>query len=158
MLQTLFYPDGRIGPVAFRNAALALIAAGAAVSLTPVAVPALWMVSFAGFLFLYPWVVIWVKRFHDAGKSGWWFLAVFVPWLVTGAIANHFITAEFGLAPPQPGTPVDIWGYMAAQTQAIALPATIASVVISLVFALVVNEELKSDPGENRHGSPPARQ
>jgi uncharacterized membrane protein YhaH (DUF805 family) len=154
MLQTLLYPDGRIGPVTFRNAALVLIAAGAAISLTPVALPALWLVSFAGLLFLFPWVVIWVKRFHDAGKSGWWFLAVFLPWFVTGAIANHFISAEFGLAPPQPGQAVDILGFMRAQVQAIALPATIASVVISLAFALVVNEELKSQPGENAYGPP----
>ena len=154
MLQTLFYPDGRIGPMTFRNAALTLIALGAALSLTPLALPGLWMVSFAGLLFLYPWVVIWVKRFHDAGKSGKWFLAVFLPWLAIGAIANHFISAEFGLAPPQPGTPVDIGAFMAAQIQAVALPATIASVIISLAVALVVNEELKSQPGENVYGPP----
>ena len=154
MLHTLFYPDGRIGPATFRNAALILIVAGAVVSLTPLALPGLWMITFASVLFIYPWAVIWVKRFHDAGKSGKWFFAVFVPWLVTGLVANHFISAEFGLAPPQPGTPIDIGAFMSAQIRAVALPATIASVIISLAFALVVNEELKSQPEANAYGTP----
>ena len=58
MLDTLFNPGGRIGPVAFRNAALTLIALGAAISLTPLVLPALWMLSFTGFVMIYPWAVI----------------------------------------------------------------------------------------------------
>lgn len=38
--------------------------------------------------------------------------------------------------------------------QAIAIPATIASTILALAVALVVNEELKSQPGGNAYGAP----
>jgi uncharacterized membrane protein YhaH (DUF805 family) len=157
MLGTLFYPMGRIGPATFRNAALVLIAAGACISIMPALAPALWALSFLSFVMLYPWVVIWVKRLHDAGKSGWWFLAILAAMIAASATANHFITARFTPAPPVPGSgPIDIAAVMKAQVVAGALPGTIIGVVISLAFALIINEELKSQPGENAYGEPPA--
>jgi uncharacterized membrane protein YhaH (DUF805 family) len=154
MLGTLFYPDGRIGPVAFRNAALVLIAIGACMGLMPLLWPSFFL-SLISLVMLYPWAVIWVKRFHDAGKSGWMFLAVFVPWLAVQMTAGWFISRQFGMATPPPGTPpAEIFAHAAAQMQAIAVPGAISSTVIALAVALVVNEELKSQPGENRFGSP----
>lgn len=157
MIDTLFNPMGRIGPGTFRNAALILIAVGAALSLMPLLLPALWMVSLASMLLLYPWAVIWVKRFHDAGKSGKWFFAVLALLMIASLTANHFITSKLAPPPPQPGQPVDIAAMMQAQILATALPATIIAVVLSLAVALIINEELKSDPGENPHGPPPTR-
>lgn len=153
MLGALLYPDGRIGPVTFRNAALVLIAIGAGMGLMPLVWPSL-ILSFVGMVFIYPWAVIWVKRFHDAGKSGWMFLAVLVPWLAVQMTAGWFISRQFGMATPAPGTPAEIMAHALVQMQAIAIPGTIASTVIALAVALVVNEELKSQPGENKYGSP----
>lgn len=146
-------PFGRIGPATFRNTALVLIAIGACFSLSPVINPGLAALSFANLLLIYPSIVIWVKRFHDAGKSGWWYLAVFVAQLVIGVVVNRFIIARF-LPPPPPVDPRFLWASMVAQMQASALPATAASVVIGLIFVFVVNEELKSDPAENAYGPP----
>ena len=49
-----------------------------------------------------------VKRFHDRGKSGWWYLIIFVPfigtiWLVVelGLLAGDYGTNEYG---PEPGS------------------------------------------------------
>jgi uncharacterized membrane protein YhaH (DUF805 family) len=150
-MQTVLNPFGRLGPVAFRNAALVLIAIGACFSLIPLINPGLAALSFCGVLLLYPSIVIWVKRFHDAGKSGWWFLAVFAGQLVAGVVANRFIVARF-VPPPPPVDPNFIWQSMVAQMQANAIPNTISSVIISLAFILVINEELKSDPQENKYG------
>jgi uncharacterized membrane protein YhaH (DUF805 family) len=96
-----------------------------------------------------------VKRFHDAGKSGWMFLAVLVPWLAVQMTVGWFISRQFGMATPAPGTPpAEIFAHAAAQMQVVAIPGTIASVILALAVALVVNEELKSQPGENRYGAP----
>jgi uncharacterized membrane protein YhaH (DUF805 family) len=155
-MDTLFNPMGRIGPAAFRNAAIILIVIGACLGLLPVAAPALTFWTYLAMLLIYPWAVIWVKRFHDAGKSGKWFLAVFVAWLAVGSLASWFISTRFAPAMPAKPEPSQIWALMAARIQAVALPGAIASAVISLAFALVINEELKSDPSENGYGPPTA--
>lgn len=150
-MEMVFNPFGRIGPVAFRNTALILIALGAVFSLLPLVGMA--MLSFASLLLFYPWMVIWIRRFHDAGKSGKWFMAVFVVWLVVGVVVNRFIVARFLPAPP-PVDPKFIWASVTAQMEANALPNMIVGVLIALAFVLVINEELKSDPAENAYGPP----
>jgi len=152
-METILNPSGRIGPVTFRNAALLPILAGSLLSILPYFRPDLAMISFASLLLFYPWLVIWVKRFHDAGKSGSLFWAVLAVWLVAGVLANQFLVTLFVPEPP-PIDPNFIWLSMQAQMQANALPATLISAVIALGFVLVVNEELKSDPGENAYGPP----
>jgi uncharacterized membrane protein YhaH (DUF805 family) len=155
-MQTILNPFGRIGPVTFRNTAIILILVGACLSLSPLINPGLAALSFAGVLLLYPSLVIWVKRFHDAGKSGKWFLAVFAAEVIISIAVNRLIVARF-LPPPPPVDPNFIWLSMVAQMRANALPSTIVGVIISLAFVLVINEELKSDPNENAYGPPPAR-
>jgi uncharacterized membrane protein YhaH (DUF805 family) len=154
-MQTIFNPFGRIGPTTFRNTALVLIAIGACFSLLPWVRPDMALLSLASLLLVYPWVVIWVRRFHDAGKSGKMFLVVLALWLVAGFAANRLIVSRFVTAPPI--DPKFVWASVMAQMHANAVPGTIVSVIISLAFALVINEELKSDPAENAYGPPPAR-
>jgi uncharacterized membrane protein YhaH (DUF805 family) len=144
----------RIGPVTFRNTALILILIGAMFGLLPLVRPDLALVSMVSFVLFYPWLVIWVRRFHDAGKSGKMFLAVLAVWLITGIVANKFIVPIFS-GPPPPVDPQAIWASVKLQMQAQALPAAVVSVIIALAFVFVVNEELKSDPAENAYGPPP---
>jgi len=155
-MESILNPFGRIGPAAFRNTALMLIAIGACFGLVPWVRPDMALLSFANLLLIYPWVVIWVKRFHDAGKPGTWFLVVLVVWLIVGFAANRLIVSRLIPAPP-PVDPHFVWASVMAQMHANALPGTIVSVIISLAFALVINEELKSDSGENAYGPAPAR-
>src|SRR4051812_21369374 len=126
-MNTFLNPMGRIGPGAFRNAALILIVIGAVLNLTPLVLPTLWWVTFIGFVLLYPWVAIWVKRLHDAGKSGWWFLAILVGMMIVSYVANRFITQRFAPPPPTPvpGQAIDIAAVMQAQILSQALPGTI---------------------------------
>ncbi len=158
-MQTFFSPMGRIGPVTFRNAALILIAIGAAISLMPLVAPQLAMFTFASLVLLYPWAVIWVKRLHDAGKSGKLFLAILAAWWVVSAIASWFISSQYGTPMVPPTDPAEranfsVVAAMTEQMVAVALPATIANVMISLAFALLINEQLKSVPGHTDHGAP----
>ena len=154
-MKILLDPEGRIDPIAFREAAMILIGIGAVLSLLPLAAPSLTMLSFASLLLLYPWLVIWVKRFHDAGKSGWMFLPLLVLWLIVGAGAHSFISAKF--APALVARPTNLSEAMAAavvKIQATALPNTIVSVVLALAFILIGNALLKSSPGPNAYDPP----
>jgi hypothetical protein len=85
------------------------------------------------------------------------FLAVFAPWLAIGMTASWFISQKFAPAMVPGMSPAEIMAMVPARMQAVALPGTAAAAVISLAFALVINEELKSEPAENAYGSPPAR-
>ena len=153
-MNTMFNPNGRIGPVIFRNAAFVLIAIGAVFSLLPGVVPSLTMLSFASLLLAYPWAVIWIKRLHDAGKPGWIFVIILAVWLIVSWVVSYVISPP---APPpaNPADPSAVMASMTAQMQATAIPATISSVIIALLFVFAGNALLKTDPEENAydHGS-----
>lgn len=40
-------------------------------------------------LFLLPSITIGVRRLHDSGKSGWWMMLVYLPWLATLAAGTN---------------------------------------------------------------------
>jgi uncharacterized membrane protein YhaH (DUF805 family) len=98
-----------------------------------------------------------VKRFHDAGKSGWWLLVVYALMVAVSLTASHFITERYLPDTPRPTTLAGVWTWASARMHAIALPNTIISVIISLSFCLFINNELKSDPAENAYGEPPLK-
>ncbi len=153
----MFNPKGRLRASGFQTAALILIAIGAIFSILPVVNPALATLGIVSLVLIYPWVVIWVKRLHDAGKSGWLFLAVLVVWLIVSFAASAWISAQFG-PPPDPNAPTDLETIMATMgetARATAVPSTIASVVISVVFVVGLNAILKGDVGPNAYGPPP---
>jgi uncharacterized membrane protein YhaH (DUF805 family) len=156
-MNTMLNPQGRIGPVAFRNAALILIAIGAILALLPLALPALTALSFVSLVLIYPWVVIWVKRLHDAGKSGWLFLVVLVLYLTASFGSSYFISTQFAPAQTPAANPGDlsaVMASMAAQAQAVALPSAIVSVLVSLAFVFAGNALLRSDPAPNEYDLP----
>ena len=161
-MNTMLNPQGRIGPVTFRNAAMILIAIGAILTLLPLASasPSLMALSFVSLLLIYPWVVIWVKRLHDAGKSGWMFLVVLVLYLIASYASSLFISAQFAPAQAPVANPNDLSAMMAgmaAQMRATALPSAIVSVVISLAFVFAGNALLRSDPAPNAYDLPRTR-
>jgi uncharacterized membrane protein YhaH (DUF805 family) len=93
-MNTMLNPQGRIGPVTFRNAATILIAIGAILTLLPLALPALTALSLVSVVLIYPWVVIWVKRLHDAGKSGWMFVIVLVLYLIASFASSFSVVVS----------------------------------------------------------------
>ena len=159
MMTIMLNPKGRLGPGGFWTASLILIAIGAILSILPALNPVLAILGIVSLVLIYPWIVIWVKRLHDAGKSGWLFLVVFVLWLIVSLAVGAFITAQFG-PDTDPAAATDLAGMMAAMnetTRATAIPNTIASVVVSLIFVFAGNALLKGDPGPNAYGPPPPR-
>jgi uncharacterized membrane protein YhaH (DUF805 family) len=156
MTATMLNPGGRLGPTGFRNASLILIVIGTILSILSVLSPAMMMLGFVSLALIYPWVVIWSKRLHDAGKSGWMFLLVLVLYLIATFTVSYFIGQQFG-PPVDPNADLEqMMATMTATAQATAIPSTVASVVISLAFVFAGNALLKSDPGPNAYGPAPA--
>ncbi len=154
-MNTMLNPKGRIGPVAFRNSAAILISIGAILSLLPLALSAGVALSYLSVVLIYPWLVIWGKRFHDAGKSGWMFLVVLVLYLIASVASSYFISAQVaptGAPVASPGDVSAVMANMATQMKATALPSTIVSVIISFAFVFVGNALLRSDPASNGYG------
>ncbi len=155
----LLSPGGRLGPSMFLKSGLILIVIGFLISVLTVVSPAVLIISgLLSILLLYPWVVIWVKRLHDAGKSGWLVIAVLVVWIIVSIVVSQIITGMFAPPPPetQPTTVSAVFEQAQASARATAIPAGIASAVISFAFVYLGNMLLKSDPGPNPYGPPPA--
>lgn len=158
MIMSVLDPTGRMGPGAFRDAAITLILIGAVISLLPWINSSLMSLTYASFLLIYPWIVIWIKRFHDAGKSGWMFLTVLVPWLIVGGVVSRLVIIPYFAPDFASARPTDIPSALAnarALQESIALPGTIFSVIFSSIVTFGVNALLKSDPGPNAYDPPP---
>ena len=96
--EVLFGFDGRINRSTFwLKGVLPVMAITIVVAAALVAVTFLLLPEGAGFLAILGFVVLWLplvwaqfavatKRFHDIGASGWWCLALLVPYLGIGVI------------------------------------------------------------------------
>ena len=152
---TLFDPQGRISPAQFQESALILIAIGAVVGMVPYFFPGATMWTMISIVLLYPWVVIWIKRLHDAGKPGWIFVPILIVYLAISWTAAYFVGNYFA---PQTGpTPTEFAAAMeqaSLRAETTAIPTVIVSVLISVAFVFIANALLKSDPGPNAYDPP----
>ncbi len=167
----LFSPNGRIGPNEFWRGAIILIVLGALIQLAPLVSLTLGMVlGLLGLVLIWCWVVLWIKRFHDGGKSGWMSLipiAVFIllSWIVSMVVASMFMgdmaqdmavmTENMeNMAEDDPsaalGGMMDMVSSMGKKT---ALPSAISGAIVSALIAYVGNMLIKQDPEENQWGS-----
>ena len=165
LVASMMSANGRMAPADFKKAGLVLVAIAFVIGLTPLFLP----VVAAGALSLivslaliYPWVCIWSKRLHDAGKSGWLFLVALVVWFVLLMIVNQLVTVMFGgesarmmAAAMETGNPDAIMQASEASSQATAIPSAILSALVSIGMVFGANAILKQDPEENRYGPVP---
>ncbi len=157
-----FNPNGRIGPAIFQKSAIILIAIGFVLNLLNMFAPMLMPLTFlAGIILIWPWICLWIKRLHDAGKSGWMLLLIILVMIVLSMISS-FIVRMFVKV-----NPADVQAAMAnahgfaemfkagmAANKALMLPNAIASVIVQLIVVFGANAMLKSDPEENQFGPP----
>jgi len=155
----LFSPSGRINSGQFTKAAIILIILGAVLSL-----PELMgmkgvatIASLISFLLLYPWVVIWIKRYHDAGKSGWTCLLPIVIYIIALMVLMSVLLGGEFMAIFQAASE----GASQAETEAMAegmldkgaqIKLMVASIILSLAIALGFNSIIKRDDHENQFG------
>ena len=158
----LFSPSGRIGSGQFMSGATILVVLGMVMTLIPVFVPALAMLMLLGLVMYWCWIVLWVKRYHDGGKSGWMCLIPIISWVVLGSIVGAIVTKMF--ADPDKLAAVedltnsgDIMGAlslsMAGTTTLIgSIIGVVATAAVSYVIAMVFNNTIKHDAHDNQFG------
>lgn len=154
----LFSPSGRINPSEFMRGAIILIVIGFLLSLPGI----LGMKSLDAILgiisiaLIYPWVVIWIKRYHDAGKSGWMclipivifciLLVIVTALMLGGEISQMFEMASSGASQAE---------QQEASEQIMSgkqLPVALASTAVSAAIAFMFNSLIKRDAHENQFG------
>ncbi len=163
----LFSPSGRINPADFMRGVIILIIISAVLTLLPLISPALGMLGMLGIVMIWCWIVLFVKRFHDAGKSGWMTVAVVVVMVVLSMIMSSVITstfaedmqAEIQKAAMEAAESGDIGSIFKGSMEAgqamakkIAIPSAIGSAILSYAIAWGVNKFFPHDPEENQYG------
>ena len=114
---------------------------------------------------VYANICIFAKRFHDAGTSGWWIIAVwfakFFTFIIMFALFGGLFLGSDGTALLE--AVMEGWATddEAQLTQAsrrlvdLLFPLIILSYVVNGVLAALVVGSLPSDPAANIHGRPP---
>lgn len=164
----LFSPSGRIGPGQFMSGYVVLIAINVVLSLLTGFVPALVFLAIpVGFMLLWISIVLWIKRYHDAGKSGWMCLIpIIIGGIIGGVIVSilskMFIDPNAALAAAEAAEAAaeagDIGGAFSAAMGAAKMSpvgviiTTIVGAVISYVIAMVFNNMIKHDAHDNQFG------
>ena len=158
----LFSPSGRIGPGQFMSGVLVLVIISAVLGLLPVFMPALGLLNVIGLVLIWCWIVLWVKRYHDAGKSGWMCLIPIVVWLVIGGIVGALLPGLFAdpaaLEAMEAATEAGDFGAILQSAMGGGMTKTGQLInvglgaVISYVVALIFNGMIKQDTHSNQYG------
>lgn len=155
IVHALFVPNGTISKSGFAVAAAILIVAGLITDALGVTTPMLGpLLFFIGILFAYCWVALWIKRFHEAGTSGWWTVLVVLVWLIIESVVGFSVIMGAGFDPSifASGDPAAIEAAMEPVVQAAFLPSLIASAVVSVIIAFGLNAILPAGKGGDREG------
>lgn len=170
-MELLFSPTGRISQPTYWRAVIILFAVSAVISI--VSAYASPFLSFISLIFIWPWIAVHAKRFHDAGKTGWLTLAMIVLAIVVSIVAGMLLPPLFGVNAAamqqemQEGMeeylssndPSAAMAYVMQETRKISqaqlLPGLASSAIVTGVIGTVMGL-FKSDPNENQYGPPTA--
>ena len=155
----LFSPSGRIGPSDFMKGAIILIVLTAILSLPAIlGLPSIvaTITGLLSFVLLWCWIALWIKRYHDGGKSGWTSLLPILVYLVLIIIAYAAIAGgpfmELMNATMNGADEEALKEMETAMNKETGLPVTLVSVVISLAIAFLFNKMIKQDLHDNQFG------
>ena len=166
----LFSPSGRISHSQLIKGALIVSALLFVIKALPlVSVPVAGIAAIIGLVLIYCWVALFIKRAHDAGKSGWLsiipvLLIVLVGMfviepLMQGMFAGDEMAAVQNMA-AEAAEAGDFGAIMSAATgpeatalaKAAALPVAAGRFIFSMLVAFLFSLLMKSDPGDNQYG------
>ena len=158
MLNMLLSPNGRLNPSEFQKAAIILIVIGLLFYLpTVLGMGALGQaLSNLSFVVVYPWIVIWIKRYHDAGKPGAMCLipaiVYVIGFIIIVAIAAWGQLYEAAMAKAEGATDAE-YNAMIEQAMTTSMPKiVIGGIALSFVIVFVFNAMIKRDPHDNQYG------
>ncbi|MBL4596312.1 MAG: DUF805 domain-containing protein [Robiginitomaculum sp.] len=148
---------GRLNAADFQRSAIILIVIGAVLNIVPYFLGSMAIIlGVLSLVLIWPWLALWIKRYHDANKSGWMVLLPIVVLIVLG-IGTSFVVNQImpidQSAVEAAGT--DFMEIMRASTEAVKhqmIPNAIVNAVVQLAVVFGFNAMIKSDPEENRFG------
>ncbi|HRJ02115.1 MAG TPA: DUF805 domain-containing protein [Hyphomonas sp.] len=163
-------PNGRIDQPTYWRAVWILFGISCALSaLSAFVSPFLGML---GLLFIWPWIAVHVKRFHDSGKTGWLTLAIVVLAIIVSFVASAALLGAFGAnsieaqlemqrqiedaASSDPSAAISAAMDATKQmAQAQLLPSILSTAIVTGVVGFVMGLINKTDPNENQYGPGP---
>jgi uncharacterized membrane protein YhaH (DUF805 family) len=169
-MQLFFSPNGRIDQPTYWRAVLILFGISAALSV--VSAYGSPFLGFVSIIFIWPWIAVHAKRFHDAGKTGWLTLAMIVLAIIVSAIAGYILPGLFGVdvASMQREMEENMEDYLSSNdpgaamayvmqeskrmSQAQLLPSILATGIVTGVVGFVMSL-FKTDPNDNQYGPAP---
>lgn len=169
----LFSPSGRVSPANFLRGAYVLIAVTFLINLMPMVSVALGSVLKILLLVIYYcWVALFIKRFHDGGKSGWMVFLPTIVFVIASMIIGQIVPPIF--APEIYGNMQeamlevttsggDVGSIMAATMEIsreygeplakkIALPSSVIYALMSFAIVFLFNSWIKHEPQDNQYG------
>lgn len=163
MRDLLLSPQGRITKNRFWQGLVVLTVASVILTAVPVYLGT--MFGLLSLLLVYPYICVYAKRFHDAGTTGWWVIAVWLGGMILsfiqGMILGPFFLGAEGLAIQEEASERLAQGefdvFMQAQERIaeIMLPLSILSVIVNAVILGFIVGSLKTEPRTNKHGPVP---
>ncbi len=160
----LFSPSGRIGPTDFMKGVTILVIIGFVLGILPAISPALAVLGIIGLVTLWCWVVLWVKRYHDAGKSGWMCLVPIIAYIIVAMIISTvvqpmFVDPDFAATLAEAEASGDVGAIFQAAlsggggiTKVGTFVLAAIGAAVSYGIAMVFNGMIKSDADDNQFG------
>lgn len=160
----LFSPNGRIHPSEFMRGAIILIAIGFILNILPLISFTIGsMLGLLGIILLWCWIVLFIKRLHDGGKSGWMCILPIIAFIILSMIISTIVTGMFASdlnaqlqEAAQSGDLSAVLGATTELAPAIAkktaLPAAISGAIVSYIIAFATNAMVGHDEHENQFG------
>ena len=144
--------DGRLGVKGFWSGIKVLIIASAAIQvLSALLGPLGLLLSLLSLALIYPFVCVYIKRFHDADMPGIWVLAVIGGYFVASMIVSAVLTPIFvGDVMARAAS-----GMLPSYGLGYTLIMMVADVGIQIGAAYIV-AQIKGTDGDNKYGPPPA--
>ena len=164
-------PNGRIDQPTYWRAVLILFGISAALSVVSAYVSP--FIGFASILFIWPWIAVHVKRFHDAGKTGWLTLVMVLMSIVASFVLAAFLPGLFGIdqlamqeemqreieQAAASGNPAAAMSVAMEASKKAAQAQLVPSILSTLIVTGAVGAVMglfKTDPNDNQYGPGPA--
>ena len=127
----------------------------------------------AGILFIWPWIAVHVKRFHDSGKTGWLTLGIMVLAFVISLVLGLVVPGLFGVdqaalqaemqreieqasASGNPAAAMTVAMEASSDmAQRMLIPGLLQGVIMTGLIDAVMGANNKTDPNENKYGPGP---
>lgn len=169
-MELYFSPNGRIDQATYWRAVITLFVISAVLSAVAAYVSP--FIGFLGIVFIWPWIAVHVKRFHDADKTGWLTVAMVVLAIIVSLVASMLLMGIFGAnaaalqqemidemeSLQSSGDAGAVMAYAMEQSKKMAQAQLIPNILSSAVVTGAVGFAMslfKATPGSNQYGASP---